>query len=370
MQKISIIDEGIVSRRQLGTPTACAGGPRAVVLPGSGEVVCTFMVQEALGRNDFKPMITRSRDGGRTWSEATEIWPKVTPSYSVFGSISRAPSGELYFYATRYRIDKPGEPNWSEATKGLKENELSWARSTDGGHTWSDLHIFPMQLPGSAEAPGPIVVTQKGRWACCYAPYNTFDPNLKVDRSQLAGMFSDDHGMTWKYQPIMRFSTPTAGAAEAWLAQLADGRLLATTWCFDYADSSDFPNQYALSSDDGRTWEGPFSTGIRGQSTGLMALPDGRAVMVYNQRKQDPIGVHMAVARPTTSSFNVELNAPVWQAQFAAKKKDASLAHDNWQSYAFGEPSSVLLPDGDIIVFMWCAQPDLSGIRWVRVRLA
>jgi hypothetical protein len=315
-----------------------------------GEIVCTFMVQQALGINDFQPMIARSRDGGRTWGSERFIFPDLANRFSLFGSVSQDPrDGSLIFYASRYRIDKPGEPNWSDATKGLKENELIWSRSTDRGQTWSEPRVIPMQIAGSAEAPGPICAMRSGRWACCYAPYNTFDPNLKVDRNQLAGMFSDDQGKTWKYQPIMRFPLVDRGAAEAWVIQLADGKLLATSWVYDYADASDLPNQYALSSDDGRTWQGPFSTGIRGQSTGLLALPDGRAVMTYNQRKPSRSACTSRSRVRRRKDLTPSSTSPSGVPPSRRRRQGASVDHTNWQAYAFGEPSAVRLPDGDLL---------------------
>jgi hypothetical protein len=364
--QFDVVDQGIVSRRIAGTATATAAGPRCAVLP-DGELVCTFIVQAALGRNDFKPVLTRSKDGGRTWLDERFIWPELADQFSIFGAISATPRGELYFFGTRYRIDRPGEPVWSDATTGLKENEMFWSRSTDRGRTWSAPVIIPMVIPGAAEAPGPLCITRSGRWICCYAPYNTFDPNVKVDRNQLAGMSSDDHGRTWNYRPIMRFPQPSAGCAEAWIVQLTDGRLLSACWNFDYA-ASDFPNAYAISDDDGRNWQGPFSTGTHGQSIGLVALSDARVALLYNQRKKDPAGVRLAVARPTASDFNIESDQAVWQAQVATQGASSSVSHENFMNFAFGEPSGALLQDGDLLVFLWCVQPEFTGIQSVRVR--
>src|SRR5690349_5486185 len=133
--QLDVVDQGIVSRRVAGTGTATAAGARCAVLP-DGELVCTFIVQAALGRNDFKPVLTRSKDGGRTWTGERFIWPELADRYSIFGSIGTSPRGELFFFGTRYRIDRAGEAVWSDETTGLKENELFWCRSTDRGNTW------------------------------------------------------------------------------------------------------------------------------------------------------------------------------------------------------------------------------------------
>ena len=358
--------EGFVSRREAGTPTAVAAGPRCAVTR-QGDVLCSFIVQAATGLNDFKPMLARSTDGGVTWQEQGLIWPHLIERYSIFGSISRARDGELFFFGSRTRIDKPGEPFWSDATQGLKQNELIWAHSADDGHSWSDPALIPMPIPGSAEAPGAMCVGRGGAWHACYSPYNTFDAHLAVDRNQVVYLRSRDRGRTWRHGSMMRFASPFATGAEAWVVELADGRLLGVCWNLNQEDGSDFPNACALSDDGGETWRPTRSTGILGQSTALAALPDGRALFIYNQRKHGEVGVWMATVRPTEQDFGIESNEIVWR---AAKPtvSDSSAAHSNWTDFAFGEPSVTLLPDGHLLVALWCIQPDGRGIRYVKAR--
>ncbi|MGE5601527.1 MAG: hypothetical protein ACM30E_00655, partial [Nitrososphaerales archaeon] len=135
------ISEGWVSQRAPGTLTAIATGPRCAVT-GRGDIVCTFMVQSNLGINDFQSMLARSSDLGLTWSEAQPLWPHLAERYSIFGSVSRSPDGDLLYFGTRYPIDTPGETFWSEETQGLKDNELIWSRSTDGGYSWLEPQVI------------------------------------------------------------------------------------------------------------------------------------------------------------------------------------------------------------------------------------
>ena len=360
-----IIAEGFITERQLGTPLSIACGPRCVSR-GKGEIACSFMGQAAIGGNDFKPMLAWSQDNGVTWSEAKIIWPDVQDRYSIFGSISAGPAGEILYYGMRTPIDAPGELAWSEATQGLKQNELVWSRSKDFGHTWAPLQVIPMPIPGSAEAAGPMCATREGDLVCCYAPYNTFDPKLTVDKSQVVGLVSRDNGKTWTHRSMLRFPQPEAIGAESWVVQLADGRLLGTGWHI-YKDQS-MSNAYALSRDRGATWSVTGPTGTLGQSTGLAALPDGRALFVYNQRKHGDVGVWMAVAQPTEQDFGLLINQRVWSAEATAKGKDAANFTD-WTSFAFGEPSPTVLHDGTILVALWVAQPSGHGIRYVKVRI-
>jgi Neuraminidase (sialidase) len=294
--------------------------------------------------------------------------------HSIFGSVSRAPDGNLFYFGSWFPIDTPGETFWSDATQGLKANELIWSKSADGGRTWAEPQVIPMPIPGAAEAPGALTVMRSGRMICCYAPYNTFDPELVVDRNQIVALRSDDQGRTWRHNAMIRFESEHSTGAEAWVIELADGRLLGTTWHANQQDKSDHPNAYAISLDGGDTWQPTRSTGILGQSTSLAALPDGRALFTYNQRRHGDPGVWLAVVKPTPlgDDFGVESNEIAWRAQ-TRTQSGTSGEHTEWTDFSFGEPAVALLPDTEgfhdtLLLVLWCVQPEGQGIRYVRLR--
>ncbi|MBL7700350.1 MAG: exo-alpha-sialidase [Chitinophagaceae bacterium] len=356
--------EGIITERPLGTATGSVSAPRCV-LASDGTIVCTFIAQSILGTNDFKPMITRSADGGNTWSKPVFVWPTYTEDFSIFGSISRAPSGEFLFYGTRTPIDTPGESFWWDATQGLKANDLVWANSNDDGKTWSDLKKIPMPIEGSAEAPGAMCATREGRLVCCYAPYNTFDPNLSVKRNQVICLWSSDRGASWNDSAMIRFPFADSAGAEAWVMELKDGRLLGTTW--HVRPMADEANAYALSDDAGKTWGPTLSTGINGQSTALVPLNDGSVVFLYNQRRAKEKGVWMAIAKPTLRDFGVLSNQRVWATE--KPSQTGMVNHENWTNFAFGEPSGLMISDDEILITVWVAKNSKGVVEYVKYSL-
>ncbi len=366
MQSFETLDQGWVVRKDPAKESGRAGGSRCAVTRG-GQVVCSYVAQSALGSIDLLPTLARSSDGGVTWSDHQPIFPHLAERWAIFGSVSRAPDGDLFFYGTRTPIDSKDESFWSDQTQGLKQNELVWSRSKDDGRTWADPKVIPMPVPGSAEAPGAMCVTRSGRWLCCYSPYHTFDPALKVDRSKVIALASDDDGKTWQHANMLSFDEPDSGGAEAWIIELADGRMLGASWHLHTHDKQEFQNPYALSAD-GRTWGKTRSTGTMGQSVGLAALPDGRALMTYNQRKHGEPGVWLALANPTDDDFGIEANEIVWQAEIATQSNSSGEA-SQWTDFAFGEPAAIVMGDGTILVVLWCAQPVGCGIAYVRLRL-
>lgn len=365
--RIETLGEGFVHRCEVTGHGSAAGGAR-LANTGDGEILCSFALSSGLGINDFVTTLARSADNGQTWSLQGPVWPALAEKYAIFCSISREPVGQLFLSGERTAIDTPGETFWSDATQGLKQNELVWSRSTDNGRTWAPPQAIPMPIPGSAEVPGALWVTRAGRWLVAYSPYNTFDPHVVVDRNQVVVVYSDNHGQTWHHTSMIRFPDQHSSAAEAWVVELANGHLLGTCWHMNQADGSDHPNAYAISLDGGTTWQPTQSTGIMGQSTSLTPLADGRTLFVYNQRRHGEVGVWMAVVQPTATDFGIQANQIIWRAQTATQSGSEG-EHHQWTDFSFGEPHVAVLPDGTLLLVLWCNQPSGTGIRYARLKL-
>jgi len=360
--KLEILSEGFVRRCE---PGRIAAQPRCAVT-ADDDVVCHYVMQSKLGQNDFEPWWSRSSDGGNAWTHE-RLWPHLRQRWSIIGAAGSGPKGELVWFGSRFSIDQPGESFWCDATQGLKANDMIWGRSLDGGRTWSEPVAIPHPIPGSAEVCTPMCVTRRGEWLGCYAPYNTFDPDLKVPRNQVIALASADEGKTWQHSAMLRFPHPDSTAAGSSVAELSDGRLLGVAWHINEMFPSDPPNAYALSLDGGRSWGPTLSTEILGQSTGLAPLPYGRVLFIYNQRKHGEIGVWLALAKPTETDFGLIANQIIWRAE-RPTLHGTSGKHSEWTDLAFGAPSIVVLPDGKLLATLWCHQPSGTGIRYVVLR--
>ena len=363
-----LLDEGFIYRCPAVGPEQAAVTSRCVVTR-EGDLLCSFVAQSALGQNDFVPCLAASSDGGATWETRGPIWPHLRDRYSVNCSISRSAEGGLFLFGSRTPRGQPGESFWCRETLGVLQNELIWSRSTDDGLNWLEPRPVSIPLPGAAEVPAPICVTRTGRWVAPYAPHNTFDPDLEVDLQHVVLMLSDDKGQSWRHTSMIRVTEEESYVAEAWVTELSDGRLLGTTWHLNRADGDDYPNAYALSHDQGQTWQPTRATPILGQSAGLAPLPDGKVLLAYNQRRHDTPGVWLAVAKPSRDDFGVQANHIVWRADTATRHASSGKS-SNWTDFAFGEPAATVLPDNTVLVVFWCMQPGGTGIRFVKLRIA
>ena len=365
--KLKILEKGMVAQQPTTGPDATAACSRCVVAP-NGDLICTFAVQRKRGLNDFKQVMTRSTDGGQTWTKPVYLWPQSHNSFAHIGSISLAPNGEYFISGIRIPIDQPGESFWSEETHGIKQNTMFWASSSDNCLSWSDPIPVTLPIPGSAESPGPLTVLRDGTWISCYGPQNTFDSTIKVDRNQVVYLRSEDRGATWSYGSMLRFPDNQSSAAAAWVIELTDGRLLGACWHIAPSGKPDYPNAFALSYDKGKTWTPTRDTGTLGQSCSLTALDDGRVAMAYNQRQHGDPGIRLIIANPNDNDFTIETDELVWKSEVRTQS-NTSGDHDEWEDFSFGEPAMTVLPDRTFLVVFWLIQPDVQGIGYVKLKM-
>ena len=334
-------------------------GSRIATLP-DGKFICTFHSESKAGINDFVPMAAYS-DDGLHWSEPKPVWPELIGKKSIFCSVRATGDGRVCICGACYDIDQQGEIWWSDELAAMKENCLAISISDDGYHFPAPTYV---QLPyyAGAENPGGMLVDADGAITIVYAPYPTIEKPEAADTCSLVMMRSTDGGKTFESCKIGTVNPPSE-YAETWIARMTDGRLVVSTW---QTASKEAPDQYLFSTDNGRTFCGPFASPFRGQSTALTPWTDGRALIVYNQRKEQPAGVWIAVAKPDETGFNMTENIPVWKAASTTRNATGG-DFSQWTDFSFGEPHVNVMPDGTLLVCLWYEQAGAKGIRYVHL---
>lgn len=350
------IDEGDV----FCTTAECAtSGPRTAILP-DGNIICTFMINSKGGANDFVPMAAYSKDG-KSWSAAKAVWPELEGKKSFFASVRPTYDGRVSMAGQVFDIDAPGEAFWSDEIGGMKENKVAFSISDDG-------YTFPLptyvDLPyyASAEQAGGMLVDRDGTLTMIYSPYPTIEQKGEVDTCCMVKLTSRDGGDSFDGQKFAVVDAPCL-YAESWITRLSTGKLFVSTWQTASEDST----KYLISDDDGKTFKGPFNQPFRGQSTGITPYKDGTVLIAYNQRKEAPVGVWLAMEHPDENGVNIMENEPVWQAE-QKTKNDTSGDFSDWTDFSFGEPHVTVLPDDTFLVTLWYQKDDKKGVRYVRLK--
>jgi sialidase-1 len=263
-----------------GWPTLASCRNAELVLAYSGgrdAHVCPF------GRVE----LTRSRDGGRTWS-----WPEVLlnlPIDARDSGVLETPSGSLLvttFTSLAYEAVLKEATGWTtEKLERWRAANLrttpeqrhalldTWMlRSTDGGMTWSAPYLIPVNSPH-----GPTALAD-GR--LLYAGKQLWQPGQKVGVCE-----SSDDGKTWRWLSEIpaRPGDTVVQYHELHAVQAADGRVIV------HIRNHNLQNQgetlQTESADGGRTWTTPHAIGVWGLPSHLVRLRDGRLLMSYGYRR-------------------------------------------------------------------------------------
>jgi hypothetical protein len=354
MRMYKILHEGDVTR-----PTErnlMCSGSRTARIP-DGRYICVYNAESASGVNDFVPMVTYS-DDGLNWEESRAIWPELAAAKSISVSVRNTDNGGVSICGWATDIAYEGELWWSDEKSAMKENQLVYTISDDG-YDFPPLKWIDLPYYGAAEIPGGMQVDRDGTIIIVYSPYSTIEGRDVTDTNCLVRMVSRDGGETFESSKIAVVDGESL-YAETWVATLPSGARMITTW---QTASQSEPDQY-LYAKDGEIFDGPLALPFKGQSTALTVLPNGRVMIPYNQRKESPIGVWLAVARPDETGLNLIENAPLWQAENGTRG-DTSGDFGDWTSFSFGEPHVLQMNDGTFLLVYWRAKNGVNGIGYL-----
>jgi len=252
--------------------------PSICELP-DGDLLLAFYAGEYEGAPDQVILGTRyDRSAGR-WSEP-EIWVHVFRRATVNPRVFVGPDGVVWLVApVNY-----GEHWCSGGTY------LFLKRSSDGGHTWTDLELL-VERKGLLGKNKPLVegdfVLLPVEWEATWSA--TF-------------LRSEDGGRTWE---IVGDLGRAAGAhlIQPTVVRLPDGRLLA------YMRSQEGRIFSSYSTDDGRSWSVPEPTSLPNPNSGIdmVRLRSDNLVLVYNPTEPLPRSekLHPAWPRVMPTGFEV-----------------------------------------------------------------
>ena len=348
--KATIISSQVICKepgRYIGWPTIAktAEGELLVVFSGDrDEHVCPW----------GKTELVRSSDGGKTWSEPVIV--NNTPLDDRDAGIILTKQGTIIVsWFTSLAFDEPQYQKYysAEVTETWKrhaeklspETRKRWLgcwirRSTDGGKTWGD-HI---RVQGNSPH-GPIQL-RDGR--ILYAGKTLWEENKSLSVEE-----SSDDGRTWQ-----RIGTiPVAPGEkiehyhELHAVELENGKIIVLIR-YNPPERENNIMRQTESSDGGKTWTVPHSTGIWGYPPHLIALNDGRIVVVYGHRKE-PYSERACISRD---------GGRTWDFDNTIELKSAINGD-------LGYPASVELDDGSIVTVYYQIDKEgektcLMGTRW------
>ncbi len=344
--------------------------PTLVVID-QDELIAAFDIGEAIESLDYRTYLSRSHDGGQTWDAPAPMFPDnllqhPTRRTTHIARPRRMSDGQLVALIACFYRDDPEQGIWNPDTTGVAEMDLMLARSQDDGRTWQQPQRITPPLVGQPfEICHSIVELKDGRWLAPMSCLRSWDGQAP-NGIKIIALVSTNQGQTWPtYIDIMDDHANGIAHFEKSVVQLADGRLLAVGWAFDERSGKTKAVNYAIS-EDGKTFSTPpRPTGLSGETTKLLALPDGRAICAY--RGIDPPGLCSAVVHLDGDQWRHDEPLALWQGDTLTKMFGQAAAADELRALKLGCPNIALLPDGDILVAFWCYEEEVYNIRWIRI---
>ena len=176
---------------------------------------------------------------------------------------------------------QPRAPKGSSRSGTSSRGRTTAARPGPSRGSWPTAGTSSSRARASSRSPD-------GGLLCTFETFKTYD-DPGVWRYTGGVLRSDDGGRTWGPPVIAAASDPDGDPHDTmwWdprIARLASGELVQCYYAFRHATRTEGPVHIAWSPDDGATWSPPASTGLPGQATYPLPLPDGRLI-VFQQRR-------------------------------------------------------------------------------------
>ncbi len=241
----------------------------------NGDVLAVYNQQGGGGK---ELLLSRSKDGGRTWSAARPI-PGIDRCSIYPGSLTTLSTGRIVLQWSCYHSE--GEKLWRQP---------QYCTSDDDGQTWSKVVSIPLtDLTNYSCLRHPLLELAPNRWLLpLYDRTIVFDPEtLKVETfgdgrrhglvpivrtpggailsgapvanaalpvstpvDIVRGLRSVDQGRTWQALHAL----PTFGVAGYDLTVLRNGWIVLTSIVYGIGQDGEWAYQLSVSRDDGRTW--------------------------------------------------------------------------------------------------------------------
>lgn len=363
----TVIDQGVIYR----TDTGLQGYYPRVVRLGANELLASLVASTTIEGPDSHPILTRSLDGGKTWTVEGPVDPDWRPGvlYTDTGFLSAGEGGMLFCQGGHWVLDPadPDAPLVHGETLGMRDNEVLLRRSHDGGRTWSAPVTLPKPYPTPLEAPTGMVQLADGTLIFSSSTWRFWDGSCPYGH-RISTLRSSDDGATWS-EPIDIFHDPTGrlGFWEGRIAQLTTDTLVATCWAHDWETEEDSFNHYAISRDAGRSWNSAAPSPVRGQTGWPMRLADDRFLFVYNHRRP-PVGVRAQVVQLVDGRWETLFDDELWTPE---DRRVGEIVKGDYAvtGFQFGAPSAIPIGDGTFLAIYWCVVGGRAGINWTLGRL-
>jgi len=318
---------------------------------------------------DGTQWLWRSVDEGKSWARVPFSFAKRPLVEFRTAALSDIGGDQIAMLLTW--LDHPDEtaPLVNAKTEGLLPIHIGWTVSSNCGETWTSLreiNVSPLVQPAGN---GPMLRLPNGELLVAFETYKHYDdPSPWSAGAGIA--ISPDEGRTWLPKVIAADATHRLSYYDQHVRVLRDGTLLSLMWVDDRGRPGMSEIWAMRSTDTGLTWSAPAPTGIQGQYSTAIALNDGRWLMFYVLRHDDP-SIRMAVGSPDGGSWETcdecKLYAQRTDDLTSSKGKGYAAYLQGMAKWTFGWPSAVRVPGGGVLASYYAGEGDHSSVFLAKV---
>jgi len=373
----ALVGGGVAFTCEAGTPRGSLAFPSLCILPSGRWLATCRAAPRKLPTTGQHVLLAWSDDEGQSWSEPSAPFTpgEIDGKPGLFRSVYLTALGGDEVLACIVWVDHsdPDADFFNEVTEGLLDTRIFFARSADGGATWTEPDLMdtaPFHVP--TPATGPVLLGENGEWICQFETNKHYhDSSLWCHSSVL--MISRDEGKTW---PVHSLASLVDGNRVFYWDQrpsvAPDGRVLDFFWSYDEANAVYLNIHAGESADGGRTWGALWDTGVPGQPGPTAFLAGGRMAMPYVDRTAEPL-LKLRVSEDRGRSWPESSEVTLHTLEAPSQIWEKGSMQDAWAemgAYSMGLPATAMTADGDVVVVFYAGlASDMTDVRWVRVKV-
>ncbi|MGC9317511.1 MAG: sialidase family protein [Armatimonadota bacterium] len=370
---MQVVGRGLIWDAATCTDGRAAASFVALCAAADGSLYASFRRGSSKDSTDGNATICRSDDEGRTWQVVCDGLRTEHASCHrqlVTASLYEAEPGRLGCFATLFETREDSRL-YDSSGDALLPSWLVLADSTDRGVSWGDYRVLDTQgLPGCS-ATGSTAMLADGRVVLPFESYGTRPGSEERVHAACAFLLGPERGPG---DPVVIASDPQR-RVYYWDQRVALCPLRATPvamfWTYDRRSEQDLPIGIAWGSADGLSWEQPSATGLAGQISQPIPLPDGRLAAFYVHRHAPP-SMRLALSGDGGRTWDPDDELVVYDAAADAAGRGDGSYTDYWDemfTWTFGHPAGLVLPGGDLLLAYYAGlSPEHLSIHWARVR--
>lgn len=341
--------------------------PGIAQLP-NGELIALFLFAEAFEAPNGTTYVSRSTDGGRTWTLQGPLYDKSVLGFETTDTMKPTVLRDGTIVATGYRFHRHDleQAIAIPETGGFQPGDNIVSFSRDRGHTWTVPQCIPRSRPELLENSGACIETASGDLVATAGFYNLPDGSNPSGRFG-ALLRSRDKGKTWD-DGVLFVKPSDITPWETRICEMQPGRFVAILWAYDAANQRHLSNRVVVSHDNGYTWSEMIDTGHMGQASSVMYLGGEYLVSIHAHRAEDP-GIYVRVVDFTDNRWNVVAESVIWGRGAGPQTRTGQEMSSMFTSLRFGQPSICRLQNGEFLASHWSIEEGQGKIRGHRLRI-